>query len=254
MNATSSDDRRIAKGSSTETLYEDSQSQNEDIGLEKQEKVSQVSTTNPFQYEIKKPDSIEAVSNPRVIVTNQTSLPPKPTGKDTNPNMFTPNVLGIDIVATHSTLPQRTPHDLLDRIGQKARDNIPVSIISAVKRATPALASINRDGGNGTSIDWIKGNGKCIDKDGCNGKSIDENCGNDTPFQYTVIKNIVEDVMNEYHSLLSSDVHDMHLELIRQFQLQKIEIRTVIEQYAPKEVMMRELESLRSENERLRML
>jgi hypothetical protein len=72
-------------------------------------------------------------------------------------------------------------------------------------------------------------------------------------FQYAVIRNIVDEVVSDYHDQLRKDINNMHLELIRQFQMQKIEMQDLLERYLPSKQTREELEALRLENNELKL-
>lgn len=47
------------------------------------------------------------------------------------------------------------------------------------------------------------------------------------PLQYSIIRTIVDEVMQEYQAQIKGDIHNMHLELIRQFQFQKVKFSLI---------------------------
>ncbi|KND02365.1 uncharacterized protein SPPG_02835 [Spizellomyces punctatus DAOM BR117] len=71
-------------------------------------------------------------------------------------------------------------------------------------------------------------------------------------FQYQVLQNVVNDCLEEFRSQLRADVQNMHLDILRQFWIQKSEIEDLVRQYSPNQALMAELQQLREENARLR--
>ncbi|KAJ3268678.1 hypothetical protein HDV01_002379 [Terramyces sp. JEL0728] len=77
-------------------------------------------------------------------------------------------------------------------------------------------------------------------------------------FQYKLIRNVVDEVLKENLSAIHRDIQNMHLELIKQFQNQKvlvfnqIEIEMLIQEKFPNQGILDLVDDLRMENERLR--
>ncbi|KAJ3292156.1 Protein nedd1 [Borealophlyctis nickersoniae] len=71
-------------------------------------------------------------------------------------------------------------------------------------------------------------------------------------FQYQILQNVVEECLQEFRVQLRNDVQNMHLELLRQFQIQRNEMEELFKQYSPTQAMVAELNALREENTRLR--
>ncbi|TPX71799.1 hypothetical protein SpCBS45565_g00931 [Spizellomyces sp. 'palustris'] len=71
-------------------------------------------------------------------------------------------------------------------------------------------------------------------------------------FQYQVLQNVVNDCLEEFRSQMRADVQNMHLDILRQFWIQKSEIEDLVRQYSPNQALMAELQQLREENARLR--
>ncbi|KAG0013544.1 Protein nedd1 [Entomortierella chlamydospora] len=63
-------------------------------------------------------------------------------------------------------------------------------------------------------------------------------------FSSKVLENVVEGCLMDFRAGIRNDIQNMHLELLRQFQIQKIEIETLLKQYS-------DTKELREENERL---
>ncbi|KAI8898576.1 WD40-repeat-containing domain protein [Globomyces pollinis-pini] len=71
-------------------------------------------------------------------------------------------------------------------------------------------------------------------------------------FQYKVIRNVVEEVMVDFQESIRQDVQNLHIELLREFQIQQNEIRNIIEQTVPTQELVQLLRELREENKLLR--
>ncbi|RIB08302.1 WD40-repeat-containing domain protein [Gigaspora rosea] len=75
-----------------------------------------------------------------------------------------------------------------------------------------------------------------------------------TDFQLQVIRNAVDECLQEFRTSLRNDVQNMHLELLRQFHIQKTEMEMMFLKYCGETLSLREeIEQLREENQRLKM-
>ncbi|KAJ3043226.1 Protein nedd1 [Rhizophlyctis rosea] len=70
--------------------------------------------------------------------------------------------------------------------------------------------------------------------------------------QYTLLENVIDECLQDFRMQMREDIQNMHLELLRQFQIQKNEIEELFQQYSPTAAMVAELNALREENARLR--
>ncbi|CAG8599339.1 2358_t:CDS:10 [Paraglomus brasilianum] len=73
-------------------------------------------------------------------------------------------------------------------------------------------------------------------------------------FQYQVLENVVSECLHEFRTAIKNDIQDMHLELLRQFHIQKTDMELMFMKYCGDTVALKEeIIRLREENERLRM-
>ncbi|KAF9286443.1 Protein nedd1 [Mortierella alpina] len=68
-----------------------------------------------------------------------------------------------------------------------------------------------------------------------------------------ILESVVEGCLAEFRVGIRSDIQNMHLELLRQFQIQKMGIEQLLKQYTDTKELQEENERLREENQRLRM-
>ena len=72
-------------------------------------------------------------------------------------------------------------------------------------------------------------------------------------FQYHVLENIIQDSLSDFCSQIRFDIQNMHLELLRQFELQKKDILDLFKQHMPNDILLEEITRLREENTRLKL-
>ncbi|CAG8552745.1 5105_t:CDS:10 [Paraglomus occultum] len=73
-------------------------------------------------------------------------------------------------------------------------------------------------------------------------------------FQYQVLENVISECLHEFRTAIKNDIQDMHLELLRQFHIQKTDMELMFMKYCGDTVALKEeITRLREENERLRM-
>ncbi|CAB4417648.1 unnamed protein product [Rhizophagus irregularis] len=78
--------------------------------------------------------------------------------------------------------------------------------------------------------------------------------GTATSFQLQVIGSVVDECLQDFRISLRNDIQNMHLELLRQFHIQKTEMEMMFLKYCGETMSLREeVERLREENQRLRM-
>ncbi|KAG9325782.1 hypothetical protein KVV02_005706 [Mortierella alpina] len=68
-----------------------------------------------------------------------------------------------------------------------------------------------------------------------------------------ILESVVEGCLEDFRVGIRSDIQNMHLELLRQFQIQKMGIEQLLKQYTDTKELHEENERLREENQRLRM-
>ncbi|KAJ3331529.1 hypothetical protein HDU91_003314, partial [Kappamyces sp. JEL0680] len=71
-------------------------------------------------------------------------------------------------------------------------------------------------------------------------------------FQHKILRGIVEEVIQDFHDQVRLDIQNMHLELLRQFQIQKTDIQELLESHIPAAPILELVERLQLENDRLR--
>ncbi|ORZ27919.1 hypothetical protein BCR41DRAFT_124572 [Lobosporangium transversale] len=81
--------------------------------------------------------------------------------------------------------------------------------------------------------------------------SIALNSGGSFPSK--LLEGVIENCLMEFRAGLRNDIQNMHLELLRQFQIQKIQIEGLLKQYTDTRELKEENERLMEENRRLRM-
>ncbi|KAF9115396.1 Protein nedd1 [Mortierella sp. AM989] len=72
-------------------------------------------------------------------------------------------------------------------------------------------------------------------------------------FSSKILENVIEGCLMDFRTGIRNDIQNMHLELLRQFQIQKIEIEGLLKQYTDTKELREENERLAEENRRLRM-
>ncbi|KAF9437961.1 Protein nedd1 [Entomortierella beljakovae] len=72
-------------------------------------------------------------------------------------------------------------------------------------------------------------------------------------FSSKVLENVIEGCLMDLRAGIRNDIQNMHLELLRQFQIQKVEIEGLLKKYADVRELQEENEKLIEENRRLRM-
>ncbi|KJE93314.1 hypothetical protein CAOG_04120 [Capsaspora owczarzaki ATCC 30864] len=70
--------------------------------------------------------------------------------------------------------------------------------------------------------------------------------------QAQLIRSTVEEAMDGLRLTMHREIQNMHLELLRQFQIQRNELETLIQTNSVNESLLREIDRLKRENERLR--
>ncbi|KAG0200023.1 Protein nedd1 [Mortierella sp. GBA30] len=70
-------------------------------------------------------------------------------------------------------------------------------------------------------------------------------------FSSQILENIIEGCLMNFRVGIRNDIQNMHLELLRQFQIQKIEIEKLLKDYTDTRGLQEENERLRDENKRL---
>eukprot|EP00126_Sphaerothecum_destruens_P000173 Sdes_comp10210_c0_seq1m1830 len=76
---------------------------------------------------------------------------------------------------------------------------------------------------------------------------------NTDSFQMSHLKGIVEDCLDDFRSNVHRDIQNIHIEMLRQFEIQKVEFREMLKFYSVNEALVKELELLKEENRRLKL-
>lgn len=71
-------------------------------------------------------------------------------------------------------------------------------------------------------------------------------------FSSKVLENVIEGCLMEFRTGIRNDIQNMHLELLRQFQIQKLEIEALLREYSDTRELRDEIERLQEENRRLK--
>jgi hypothetical protein len=71
-------------------------------------------------------------------------------------------------------------------------------------------------------------------------------------FHMEVIRNMVEESVEELRDQMRKDILNLYMEMIKQFQIQQAETRALVQQYSVNDELMAEIERLREENKRLK--
>ena len=85
-------------------------------------------------------------------------------------------------------------------------------------------------------------------------KKMDASMGQEqgiSSFQYRVIRDIIEEVVLEHQEQIRADVQNMHIELLKQFQIQKREMKGMLERHLPATPLLELVQRLQLENDRL---
>ncbi|KAL7749098.1 hypothetical protein RI367_005503 [Sorochytrium milnesiophthora] len=71
-------------------------------------------------------------------------------------------------------------------------------------------------------------------------------------FSTQLLENLIDDAMQSFRESVRNDIQNVHLELLRQFEIQKLDLREMFAEYLKVKEVMEENERLREENKRLR--
>ncbi|KAF8944302.1 Protein nedd1 [Haplosporangium gracile] len=72
-------------------------------------------------------------------------------------------------------------------------------------------------------------------------------------FQSKILESVIDGCLMEFRAGIRNDIQNMHLELLRQFQIQKMEIEGLLKEYTDTRELQEENQRLQEENQRLRM-
>ncbi|CAG8511546.1 2652_t:CDS:10 [Ambispora leptoticha] len=125
--------------------------------------------------------------------------------------------------------PVKDNQNEVNGIKSSTMDQLKDEIVSKVKESIGEFARLNGD-----STDPIKGGA------GINHTKNRNNNDTTPTFQYQVLENIVEDCLHEFRISLRNDIQNMHLELLRQFHIQKTEMEMMFLKYCGESVALRE--------------
>ncbi|XJO70944.1 hypothetical protein BDV3_000543 [Batrachochytrium dendrobatidis] len=150
-------------------------------------------------------------------------------------------------VRTHAGLTSKLPLDFTEAPQQ--REIIPSVVDELVKNDVAINTdSIAKHMGLSTSHE-TKPAFTAVSKVPDGSLSIDN-----TSIQYRLLRSVVEECLHEHRQQTRANIQNMHLELIRQFQLQEGYISELLQCESPMASMMKELAQLRLENQQLRNL
>ncbi|KAG0225818.1 Protein nedd1 [Actinomortierella wolfii] len=71
-------------------------------------------------------------------------------------------------------------------------------------------------------------------------------------FQVKILENVIQDCLNDFRQEIRRDIQNMHLELLRQFQIQKMDIEALVREHSDTSDLWRMIEQLQEENRQLR--
>ncbi|KAG0339357.1 hypothetical protein BG004_006845 [Podila humilis] len=71
-------------------------------------------------------------------------------------------------------------------------------------------------------------------------------------FSSKVLENVIEECLVEFRAGIRNDIQNMHLELLRQFQIQKLEIGSLLKEFSDTRELKDQIERLEEENRRLK--
>ncbi|KAF9427436.1 Protein nedd1 [Podila epigama] len=72
-------------------------------------------------------------------------------------------------------------------------------------------------------------------------------------FSSKVLENVIEGCLAEFRTGIRNDIQNMHLELLRQFQIQKLEMETLLKEYSNTQELREQIERLEEENRKLKL-
>ncbi|KAI8049920.1 WD40-repeat-containing domain protein [Syncephalis plumigaleata] len=84
------------------------------------------------------------------------------------------------------------------------------------------------------------------------GTSLEATTGTPSAFQLRVVEGVIEDCLQDFREEIRADLQNLHLELLRQFHIQRNEIETLVRRYGEADQLRDEVERLQDENQRLR--
>ncbi|KAI8614609.1 WD40-repeat-containing domain protein [Chytriomyces sp. MP71] len=76
--------------------------------------------------------------------------------------------------------------------------------------------------------------------------------GNSSGFAHKVLEAVLESCLEDFRTQVKEEIQNMHVELLRQFMIQKQEINDMFNAHSPTEELLKEVVRLREENARLR--
>lgn len=79
-----------------------------------------------------------------------------------------------------------------------------------------------------------------------------DDAGSAASTQWQLVRGVLEEMMQSFKSEINSQIQNLHLEMIRQFQLQQLELEVLFDRMSVRKEMIDEIKRLRDENERLR--
>ncbi|KAF9357420.1 Protein nedd1 [Mortierella sp. AD094] len=124
----------------------------------------------------------------------------------------------------------KTQSTLLGRSALPASASLPAIATGAIPSSSPSSSAM--------AIDSLQGSSAALSSNA---------------FSSKILENVIEGCLMDFRTGIRNDIQNMHLELLRQFQIQKIEIEGLLKQYSDTKELREENERLAEENRRLRM-
>eukprot|EP01135_Chromosphaera_perkinsii_P004042 Nk52_evm55s266 gene=Nk52_evmTU55s266 len=122
---------------------------------------------------------------------------------------------------------------------------------SSISKGKPSLTHANKNSEVLTSSSQQEGRGHPAANP--LGVSMGGEAGVSSEFQAEFLKGVVGDCLDDFRTSVHRDIQSMHLEMLRQFEIQKNDIAQLLEFYSVNEALVKEIEMLKEENRRLKL-
>ena len=108
----------------------------------------------------------------------------------------------------------------------------------AIKTPAPQLQPAHTSQNSGTNVEYA---------------SPPQNVNQAVQFQQQLLQGVISDSLASFREEVLGQVQNLHLELLRQFQIQQMEINTLMQHhYGEKQELLEEIKRLKEENRRLK--